>query len=222
MTTSYVKKLCYEMQAAEDECDNIISSSNYIIISLVIEGRDISKEDIDTLTTSLLKHKKFKKPPHLVYIYKNQVLLVINKRESGSHYCNGKSQKIVSSYSSYLTSILSLSSRNEEIFFVTGSCVNFTSKIKAYSYLCVKMFDNIRQSIIDFSEGLIKVEKGIHLTLSESISKIKENSGRDWGELSNSEKYGTFYQLGENKNVKSFSQLLNFEESSILIHKLFG
>lgn len=216
MPISYIKKLQNEIDLYETRSDRIISLEHYYVVAIAIDSSELTSnqknkspvELLKSIATELIGVYQYK--PSLIYVSLSCIYFLYPPIETQGqlHAHEGSQQHIISEVSS-LVSILSGAS-------CTVRIVEFESKSQVVAYMCLKNFENVRESLIVHSNNKVTKKDVANYTLNECIEMFDTRTKTSYEKLSPILKYGVFMRGGKNVSIA-----LDFRDTATIDSLLF-
>jgi len=187
---SSLKKLVNEIQELRDKSHIQLSHDEYYIvyINILYSNNSDFMNSINKLCNLI--------GCNTIYIYKTQSHIHIHLLLK-PHLEIYKYFKVTSELISYIITFIvqEIGLNYSDNTFINASpivceCIKFDTKIQIYTYFVLQLIQNTRNSMIEFSNGVIDNRDVVQLTRDELMLKIQNYT--DWESIPHDQKYGQF------------------------------
>jgi len=209
ITMASLKRLQNDISFQEDLSDRRVPSNSYYII--LIQSQDAPPKSIASLAKRLIKEMD----ALCVYVYERSMYLLFSAVEDGTHYLSGNHHALCSKYTSLAVLDLGLE--------VSTKIIELETKTKVLVYFYGKIYENMKQTAIQKSNGKIDKKDITQLTFGEIKKELMSRCAVNWERLTNDEKFGTFYKYISEPKAKyvAMSEMINISTPDRYMEYLF-
>lgn len=183
-TLSSFQRIKNDMSLCEQSSDHKVRQENYFVVR--IESHDVNTDMSEFAKRDIIAKTILGTSVICAYTYYNVSYILFSSTNGTPHYLDGSHHEICSHYASNAT----LFTKNH----VRCSIIEFESRIKILVYFQMKVFENMKTSILYLSDVTIDKKEVLTLTQNELIAVLEKRASVIWNATPSAKRFGTFYK----------------------------